>query len=119
MISKEKVTFSTTQLAVVLEKIPVGITIIDREGHILYYNEYCSRYVDRKPEYIGKDIRFCHQKKESIEKIDRIIAELIESKRNEFYYEVERNGNKLGVTVSPFEVNGELIGYIQSFVVRR
>ncbi len=119
MVSKENDTFSTTQLAMVLEKIPVGITVIDLEGHILYYNEYCSKYVDRKPEYIGKDIRLCHKKAESIDKIDRILTDIKEGKRREFYYEAERNGKKLGVTVSPYEANGKLIGFIQSFVIKQ
>jgi DUF438 domain-containing protein len=57
------------QLALALENVPAGITIVDPGGRILFYNEFCTRYVDRKPEYIGKDIRFCHQKPESIEKI--------------------------------------------------
>ena len=117
MVSKEKHPFSTAQLAMVLEKIPVGITVIDLEGRILYYNDYCSKYVDRKPEYIGKDIRLCHKKSESIPKIDRILAGIREGKRNSFYYEAERNGKKLGVTVSPYETNGKLIGFIQSFVI--
>lgn len=87
MENREKAILGAPQLAMVLEQIPVGITIIDPEGHILYYNEYCSRFVDRKPEFIGKDIRFCHQERESIEKIDRILAELIEGKRAAFYCE--------------------------------
>jgi DUF438 domain-containing protein len=117
MVSKENHTLSTTQLAIVLEKIPVGITVIDLEGHILYYNDYCSKFVDRKPEYIGKDIRFCHNRSESILKIDRILSDITEGKRDFFYYEAERNGKKLGVTVSRYETNGKLIGFIQSFVL--
>ena len=117
MTHEKNVTLSTTQLAMVLEKIPVGITVIDQEGHILYYNEYCSRFVDRKPEYIGKDIRFCHKKPESIEKIERILSELNEDKRKEFYYEAARGGNKLGVTVLPFDVDGKQIGFIQCFSI--
>jgi PAS domain S-box-containing protein len=119
MTHEKNVALSTTQLAMVLEKIPVGITVIDQEGHILYYNEYCSRFVDRKPEYIGKDIRFCHQKPESIEKIKRILCELNEGKKKEFYYEAERGGNKLGVTVLPFDVAGKQIGFIQCFSIIR
>ena len=103
----------------VLEKIPAGITVIDREGYILYYNEYCSRFVDRKPEYIGKNIRFCHKKAESVKKLERILTELSEGKREEFYYEAERDGNKLGVTFSPFEVDGKQIGFIQCFSIIR
>jgi PAS domain S-box-containing protein len=119
MVQEKNVRLSTKQLAMVLEKIPAGITLIDREGRILYYNEYSSRFVDRKPEYIGQDIRFCHKKPESIEKIDRILSELTEGKRKEFYYEAERNGNKLGVTFSPLDVDGKPIGFIQCFSILR
>ena len=104
----------------VLDNAPAGITVIDKEGHILYYNEYCARYVDRKPEHIGKNIRFCHQKEESMVKIKRILSELNEGKRDEFYYEAERAGNSLGVTVAPFFVDGRQIGFIQCFsMIRR
>ena len=82
---------SVAQLATALGKIPVGITIIDPEGRMLYYNEYCSQVVDRKPEYNGKDIRSCHQKPGSIEKIDRILSELVKGQRKTFYYESIRN----------------------------
>ena len=116
---KKNTVLDAARLARVLESIPVGITIIDRDGHILYYNAYCAKLVDRKPEYIGRDIRFCHQKPESIEKIDKILAELNAGTRTSVYYESERNGKRFGVTVSPFEVDGELIGFIQSAVIIR
>jgi PAS domain S-box-containing protein len=119
MLDKEKIDLTSAQLSMALEKIPVGITIIDQDGHILYYNEYCSRFVDRKPEYIGNHIGFCHKKPESIEKIEKILVELRDGKREDFYYESERNGKKLGITVSPFEFDGKFIGFIQSFVVIR
>ena len=107
------------QLVTLLAKIPVGVTVTDLEGRILYYNEYSSQIVDRKPEYIGKDIRACHKQRESIAKIDRILMELKEGRSHEYYYESERNGKTLGVTVLPHKANGKLIGFIQSFVVKR
>lgn len=55
-----------------------------------------AQYVDRKPEYIGEDIRLCHRKTESSEKIDRILAALKDGRRKTFYFEAERNGHKLG-----------------------
>lgn len=117
MPDKKNATLNTEQLARVLDKTPAGITVIDKEGHILYYNEFCARFVDRKPEYIGKNIAFCHQKPESIEKIKRILSELSDGKRKTFYYEAERGGNKLGVTVSPFDIHGKQIGFIQCFSI--
>ena len=117
MTGGKNTSLNTDQLANILEKIPVGITVIDLEGCMLYYNAFCSRYVDRKPEYIGKDIRICHQKSASIDKIDQFLSELKKGKRMEIYYETERDGYKLGVTVSPFEVDGQQIGYIQCFSI--
>ncbi|MDJ0780831.1 MAG: PAS domain-containing protein [Desulfosarcinaceae bacterium] len=102
-------------LAKVLEALPVGITVIDREGRILYYNAYCARYVDRKPEYIGRDIRSCHQRRESIAMIDNMLADLDAGRHQEVAYEAERNGIRLSVRMRPFEVGGKRIGYIQCF----
>jgi len=107
-----------TELENILDKIPVGVTLTDLEGRILYYNEYSSQIVDRKPEYIGKDIRVCHNQRESIVKIDSILRELKEGSSQEYYYESKRNGKTLEVTVLPYKVNDELIGFIQSFVVK-
>ena len=119
MNHKKETPLSINQLAMVLEKVPAGITVIDQEGDIRYYNEYCTKYVDRKPEYIGRNIRFCHQKSVSIEKIERILSDLSEGKIKEFYYEAERGGNKLGVTFSPFVFDGKQIGFIQCFSILR
>ena len=117
MTDKENRSLSMDQLVQVLDKTPAGITVIDNEGRILYYNEYCARFVDRKPEYIGKNIAFCHKKPESMEKIKKCLSALNEDKIKEFYYEAQRDGNKLGVTVSPFDIDGEQAGFIQCFSI--
>jgi len=119
MIDQENGILSMNQLVRVLDKTPAGITVIDKEGHILYYNEYCAKFVDRKPEYIGKNISFCHQKPESMVKIKKALSELNEGKQKEFYYEAKRDENKLGVTVSPFIIDGKQIGFIQCFSIIR
>ena len=116
MSDEKTTTLNVDQLALALENVPAGITIVDPRGCILYYNEFCARYVDRKPEYIGKDIRFCHQKPESIEKIGRILSDLASGKRGEYRYAAVRNGVKLVVTVVPFKDGEQLLGFIQSFV---
>ena len=117
MDSTVRSALSKTQLAGALDNLPVGITIIDLSGHILYYNDYCARFVGRKPEYIGRDIRACHQERESVAKIDAMLKVLTEGREREVCYENRRGPHHLAVTVSRFEVDGELIGFIQSFVV--
>jgi DUF438 domain-containing protein len=117
MTDKKNAVLDTDQLAKVLDKVPAGITVIDKQGHILYYNEFCARYVDRKPEYIGENIAFCHKKPDSMVKIKAILSELNEGKKKTFYYEAQRGENKLGVTVTPFDIDGKQIGFIQCFSI--
>jgi sensor histidine kinase regulating citrate/malate metabolism len=48
----------------------VAVTIIDTEGMLLYYNKHAAKILDRKPEYIGEDIRSHHKKAISSKKFD-------------------------------------------------
>lgn len=83
------------ELRSILDQIPDGITVTvtDLEGKILYFNEYSAQIVDRKPEYIGKDIRSCHKKPESIEKIDTILSEIKDGKLENYSYESKKYEN--------------------------
>ena len=111
--------FDPDQIPLILDEIPVAITVIDLEGHILFYNEYSSQVLDRKPEYLGADIRDCHQKPETNAKIDRMLDEFKAGRREEFYYAAFRYGKDIAVTLSPFEVDGKLIGCIQSVTLKK
>ena len=101
-----------------VEQLPVGITVLDLDGRIRYFNPYSALIVDRRPELIDQDIRACHQKKTSIERIDRILNDLRSGRKKSVAYDTVRNGKTLSVTVSPFIEDGKLSGYIQSFVVK-
>jgi len=111
--------FDTSQIPQILDNIPVAITVIDLEGNILFYNHYSSQILDRKPEYLGTDIRNCHQKPETNDKIDRMLAQFKAGRRDDFYYEAFRYGKDIAVTLSPFEVDGGLVGCIQSVTIKR
>lgn len=116
MSSATKALIDASQLAAVLEHVPAGITVIDEEGRMLYYNTYCAQFVDRKPEYIGRDIRLCHQQPKSIQKIEKMLSDLKKGIAKEFCYEAKRSGNKLGVRIAPFDIGGKR-GLIQRFAV--
>ncbi|MFZ3048648.1 MAG: PAS domain-containing protein, partial [Desulfatirhabdiaceae bacterium] len=90
------------------------ITVTDLDGKILYFIEYSAQIVDRKPEYIGMDIRSCHRKPESIKKIDMILSEIKAGKLEKYQYESERKGTVLSVTISPHKSSAKLIGFIHS-----
>ena len=111
--------FDTSQILQILDKIPVAITVIDLEGNILFYNQYSSQVLDRKPEYLGTDIRSCHQKPETNDRIDGMLAEFRAGRRDDFYYEAFRYGKDIAVTLLPFEVDDKLIGCIQSVTIKK
>ena len=111
--------FEPDRIPLILDKIPVAVTIIDLEGIILLYNEYSSQILDRKPEYLGTDIRNCHQKPETNARIDTMLNEFKAGRLEEFYYEAFRYGKNIAVTLSPFKVDGQLIGCIQSVTIKR
>jgi len=111
--------FDTAQILQILDKMPVAITGIDLEGNILFYNHYSSQVLDRKPEYLGTDIRNCHRKPETNDMINRMLAEFKAGRLDDFYYEAFRYGKNIAVTLSPFEVDGRPVGCIQSVTIKR
>jgi DUF438 domain-containing protein len=98
----------------ILDKIPMAVTFFDLQGIMLYYNEYSPRIINRKPELLGKDIRLCHQKPESNARIDGMIEEFKNGRREPISYEARPYGKPLLVTVSPLEVDGRLVGCIHT-----
>jgi PAS domain S-box-containing protein len=108
--------FDLNTLAKAVDSLPVGITIIDTEGNMLYFNDQCSLLLDRKPEYLGRNVRLCHKKDGSNEKISRMLEAFGEGRREPYRYRIERNGRRLQVTLTPFEADERFAGCIHSVI---
>lgn len=102
----------------VLEQIQAGISLVDLEGRLKYYNREAARILDRKPEYIGRTVAACHKKQESIQKISQMIASFQEGRLEPFSWEIERFGRRLLISFSPFKVKGTLVGCFHMAVVK-
>lgn len=100
-----------------LDNIPTAVTVIDSEGRILYFNRYSTRILDRKPEYIGRDVRSCHLKPESIAKIDFMLEEFKNGRQEKFEYETVRNSRRMSVTFLPLRLENKGIVCIQTVTV--
>ena len=98
---------------------PVAVTVFSNSGEILYYNGFAPTLLDRKPEYIGRDIRACHLEKKSIDKIDRMLAEFEQGRTRGFQYEIERKSRRLTVTVSPLRKDGKLLACVHMVAVKQ
>jgi DUF438 domain-containing protein len=96
----------------------VAVTIIDTEGTLLYYNKQASKILDRKPEYIGKDIHSHHKKATSNQKIDLMLKDFQKGRTEPFHYQAKPYGKTILVTLSPVSENGQFIGCIQSVLLK-
>ncbi|MDA0165739.1 PAS domain-containing protein [Solirubrobacter ginsenosidimutans] len=103
----------------ILEQAGVGVTILDRHGTVMYYNQWASEHLDRKPEHIGNDVRKRHRRAVTNPRFDAMLR-LFEEGRDEPVRYVARPYGKttILVTVSPIRVNGELVGFSQFVLLK-
>jgi sensor histidine kinase regulating citrate/malate metabolism len=101
-----------------IECMGVGVTIISPKGTLLYYNRTAAKILDRKPEFIGKDVHSHHKKAASNEKLDQMLQEFEKGRTAPFYYGARPYGKDIVVTLSPILKNGEFIGSVQSVMLK-
>ena len=98
-----------------LHQMPAALTILDLSGKILFYNDFSATFLDRKPEYIGRDIREFHLPA-SNEKTERILQSYSAGARDIYTWQLKRDGNLFQVRVGPRIENGECTGLIHVVV---
>lgn len=92
----------------------VAVTIIDPKGTLLYYNQQSARILDRKPEYIGTDIHSHHIKTDSNPKLDLMLKNFEEGRKDPFHYQAKPYGKTIFVTLSPIRKNAKFVGCVQT-----
>jgi transcriptional regulator with PAS, ATPase and Fis domain len=102
-----------------LEQAGVGVTILDRHGTVMYYNKWASEHLDRKPVYIGTDVRQRHRRQITNPRFNAMLT-LFQDGRIEPVRYVARPYGKttIVVTVSPIRIGGELIGVSQIVLLK-
>ena len=99
-----------------MECMGVAVTIIDPKGTLLYYNRHAAKILDRKPEYIGRDVHSHHKKAASNEKLDLMLQEFEKGRTEPFRYEARPYGKTIVVTLSPIVKGAEFVGCVQSVI---
>ena len=89
-----------------MDCLGVAVTIIDTKGTLLYFNRYSAKILDRKSEYIGTDIHLHHIKADSNKKVDLMLKEFKEGRKDPFHYEANPYGKIIIVTLSPIIKHG-------------
>ena len=97
-----------------MDCMEVAVTIIDTKGKLLYYNKYAAKILSRAPEYIGTDIHSHHKKTDSNKKVDLMLKEFKEGRKDPFRYEAKPYGEIIFVSLSPIIKNGKFVGCVQT-----
>src|SRR5262245_32868161 len=102
-----------------IEHAGVGVTILDRKGRVIFYNQWAANRLDRKPEYIGKDVRKNHRREITNPRFDAMLKLFEEGRTDPVHYVARPYGKTtILVTMSPIRVDGELVGYSQIFLMK-
>ena len=104
------------KLSSLLDQLPAAVSILDLDARLAYYSENAPNFVNRKPEFLGQDIRNCHKLQSSNERIDAIIEGFKAGNREPVSYIANPYGEDLRITIVPFIVNDTLLGCIQHVV---
>jgi len=101
-----------------LDCMAVAVTIIDPNGTMIYYNQHSAKILDRKPEYIGTDIHSHHKMPGSNKKVDLMLKEFKNGRKEPFYYEAKPYGKSIVVILSPIIKDGNFVGCVQAVMLK-
>jgi DUF438 domain-containing protein len=104
-------------LAALLETLPVEFSITDANDKVIAWNRHETRLFRRTQNVLGRDVRACHPK-QSLEKVERILAEMKAGKREsaEFWIDLEIEGKPQKVLIQYFALrddSGTFIGCLE------
>jgi DUF438 domain-containing protein len=98
------------------DQAPVALSVLDCQARLLYYNGYAPSILDRRPEYLGRDVRDFHQPA-SAARISEILAAYAQGQRREFAWTLERQGQRLAVRVAPWIRDGQWAGVLHAVML--
>ncbi|GHB30263.1 hypothetical protein GCM10007094_18340 [Pseudovibrio japonicus] len=102
-----------------LEEAGVGISIIDKDGKLLYYNKWAAEHLDRAPDYIGRSVKEHHHRPITNPRFDAILQLFKDGRKDPHHYVANPYFNTpLFVTVSPIHIDGELVGFSQFIMLK-
>lgn len=92
-----------------LDALPVEITFIDKDDTVRYFNKNGNRIFPRPRGVIGRKVQDCHPK-ESLHKVNQILEEFKENKRNDAEFWIDLRDQKIYIRY--FAVRDEKGNYL-------
>ncbi|GHB46884.1 hypothetical protein GCM10007094_40320 [Pseudovibrio japonicus] len=94
----------------------VGVSIIDTEGRLLFYNQWADNKMPREPEYLGQKVQEHHRKQITNVRFEAMLDLFRKEGRTEAVKYVAKpyEGLTIIVIVTPIIVEGELVAFCQT-----
>ncbi len=104
---------STKTLETIFDALPVDITFVDDADTVRYYSRGDKRIFKRSPEIIGKKVQDCHSQ-ESLDKVNQVINDLKEGRRDVAESWRNRDGRKIYTRYFAVkDKNGQYLGTLE------
>lgn len=93
----EKAFYQTTtgilsfkELSLIMKKIPLDITFVDKDDRVRYFNDRKERHFPRNPSVIGRLVKHCHPPK-SVSVVEKIVEDFKNNLKDfeEFWIEIK------------------------------
>jgi PAS domain S-box-containing protein len=106
-------TLSTETLEAIFDALPVDITFVDGSDTVRYYSRHDDRIFRRTPAIIGRKVQNCHPK-QSIDKVNEVVADLKSGKRKVADFWIDLKGRKVYIRYFPVKDKaGKYIGVVE------
>jgi PAS domain-containing protein len=102
-----------------LEQVGVGVTIVDRDGKVMYYNKWADEHLDRSPDYLGHSVHERHHRKITNPRFDAMLKLFVDGRVEPVHYVARPYGKiTILVIVSPIRIDGEFVGLSQLVLLK-
>jgi len=98
------------------DQAPVAITLLGLDGRVLFYNDHAPRILDRRPEYLGRDVCELHNPA-SVKKIRAMLSDYADGGRQEYAWRLRREDKEYAVRLRPLLSDGQVIGAVHAVML--
>jgi len=101
-------------LDIILESMPLEISILDKDDKVLGWNKHDTRIFKRPKSVVGKDVRHCHPEK-SLSKVEQILKEMKQGSRDKARFWIDMkldDGNEHKIMIEYYALRDEEGSYM-------
>jgi len=104
---------ATETIEAIFDALPVDISFVDKDDTVCYYSRHDDRIFRRTQAIIGLKVQNCHPK-QSIDKVNEVVADLKSGKRKFAEFWIDLKGQKVYIRYFPVrDKAGNYLGVVE------